>query len=197
MKGVIWITAVIAMVAAATLAVARPAGAEKQFNRCPEDPSVNLPGPEICSFSFPVHVDLPAGTRCSFDVAIDYVLSGTIMFFENPPRAVAHTVGEGTATGNGHTLSRLSHFTETASPEIVFTDHGLFARYRLPGGRTVTSPVISETRSSRRSRRSSMGTRSTPRTPQHSAPLSRDGRLMPSIMGRAVPVLCTARQMRP
>ena len=137
-RSVIWITAVIAVVAAAMLAVARPASAEKQFNRCPDDPSVNLPGPEICSFSFPVHVDLPAGTRCSFDVTIDYVLSGTIMFFENPPRAVAHTVGEGTATGNGHTLSRLSHFTETASPEIVFTDHGLFARYRLPGGRTIT-----------------------------------------------------------
>jgi hypothetical protein len=138
MRSVIWTTAVIAVIAAAMLAVARPAAAEKQFNRCPDDPSVNLPGPEICGFSFPVHVDLPAGTRCSFDVTIDYVLSGTIMFFENPPRAVAHTVGEGTATGNGHTLSRLSHFTETASPEIVFTDHGLFARYRLPCGRTIT-----------------------------------------------------------
>jgi hypothetical protein len=114
------------------------ASADRQFNRCPDDPSVNLPGPEICSFSFPVHVDLPAGTRCSFDVTIDYVLSGMIMFFENPPRAVAHMVGEGTATGNGHTLIRLSHFTEIASPEIVFTDHGLIARYRFEGGRTVT-----------------------------------------------------------
>jgi hypothetical protein len=82
MKAVIWITAVIAVVAAATIAT--PALAERQFNRCPDDPSVNLPGPEICSFSFPVHVDSPAGTRCSFDVTIDYVLSGTIMFFENP-----------------------------------------------------------------------------------------------------------------
>lgn len=53
MKGVIWFTAVIAVVAAATLAAATPASAERQFNRCPEDPSVNLPGPEICSFSFP------------------------------------------------------------------------------------------------------------------------------------------------
>jgi hypothetical protein len=52
MKGVIWISAVIAVVAAATLAVARPAGEEKQFNRCPEDPSVNLPGPEICTSRF-------------------------------------------------------------------------------------------------------------------------------------------------
>lgn len=44
----------------------------------------------------------------------------------------------GTVTGNGHTLVRTARFTETASPEIVFTDHGLLARYSLPGGRTIT-----------------------------------------------------------
>jgi hypothetical protein len=124
--------------AATTLAAATPASADQRFDRCPEDPSINLPGPEACTFSFPVHIEFPAGTRCAFDVTIDYVLSGTIYFFQNPPRAVAHLVAEGTATGNGNTLRRVAHFTETASPQIVFTDHGLLGRYTLPGGRTVT-----------------------------------------------------------
>jgi hypothetical protein len=97
-----------------------------------------VPGPEICTFSYSVHRFLPAGTRCAFDVTIDYQASGTIYFFDNPPRAVAHTVAVGTATGNGHTLIRTARFTETASPEIVFTDHGLLGRYSLPGGGTVT-----------------------------------------------------------
>jgi hypothetical protein len=65
-------------------------------------------------------------------VTIDYDVTGTIYFFENPPRAVAHMSSVGTATGNGHTLIRTAKFTETASPEIVFTDHGLLARYKLP-----------------------------------------------------------------
>lgn len=38
----------------------------------------------------------------------------------------------------GHTLNRTARFTETASPEIVFTDHGLLGRYSLPDGGTVT-----------------------------------------------------------
>jgi hypothetical protein len=33
---------------------------------------------------------------------------------------------------------RIARFTDTASPVIVFTDHGLLARYSLPGGHTVT-----------------------------------------------------------
>ena len=44
----------------------------------------------------------------------------------------------GVASGNGHTLIRTARFTETASPEIVFTDHGLLAKYSLPQGRTIT-----------------------------------------------------------
>jgi len=71
-------------------------------------------------------------------VTIDYDVTGTIYFFENPPRAVAHMSSVGTATGNGHTLIRTAKFTETASPEIVFTDHGLLARYKLPNGKTIT-----------------------------------------------------------
>jgi hypothetical protein len=71
-------------------------------------------------------------------VTIDYQVTGTIYFFENPPRAVAHSIAEGTATGNGHTLIRTARFTETASPIIVFTDHGLLGRYSLPDGGTVT-----------------------------------------------------------
>jgi hypothetical protein len=127
------------LVSAVTLLLAaQAASADQPFQRCPEDPSVNVPGPEICTFSFAVHNFLPAGTRCAFDVTIDYQVTGTIYFFENPPRAVAHLVAEGNATGNGHTLIRTAHFTETASPIIVFTDHGLLGRYSLPDGGTVT-----------------------------------------------------------
>jgi hypothetical protein len=107
-------------------------------NKCPETPPFDVPGPEICTFSFTDHRELPAGTRCDFDVTIDIEWQGTIYFFANPPRAVAHMVSVGTVNGNGHTLVRTARFTETASPEIVFTDHGLLARYSMPGGRTVT-----------------------------------------------------------
>jgi hypothetical protein len=131
---VLWIAS---LAAAAVIAAAGPATAGQPFDRCLDDP-VTVPGPGACTFSFDVHNFFPAGTRCDFDVHVDYVLSGTIYYFDNPPRAVAHITGEGTATGNGHTLSRISHFTETASPEIVFTDHGLRARYTFPGGRTIT-----------------------------------------------------------
>lgn len=129
----------LAIGAAMTIAVlGSPSQAGAAPDRCPDDPTVNLPGPEICTFSFSVHNVLPAGTRCDFEVTIDYEVTGTIYFFENPPRAVAHMSSVGTATGNGHTLIRTAKFTETASPEIVFTDHGLLARYKLPGGKTIT-----------------------------------------------------------
>ena len=52
-------------------------------------PAAIVPGPEICTFSYSVHNFLPAGTRCAFDVTIDYEVTGTIHFYENPPRAVA------------------------------------------------------------------------------------------------------------
>jgi hypothetical protein len=124
--------------AASALGAAPSASADQPFQRCPEDPSVVVPGPEICDFSYSVHRFLPAGTRCAFEVTIDYTVTGRISFFENPPRAVAHSVAEGTATGNGHTLIRTARFTEIASPIIVFTDHGLLGRYSLPDGGTVT-----------------------------------------------------------
>jgi hypothetical protein len=129
--------AVAGAVLAAALGVGT-AGAGAPPNRCPEEPPFDIPGPEICTFSFSEHRELPAGTRCAFDVTIDIDWTGTIYFFANPPRAVAHIASVGTATGNGHTLVRTARFTETASPEIVFTDHGLLARYSLPGGRTIT-----------------------------------------------------------
>ena len=125
--------------AAGTVLVAAPsASADQPFPRCPQDPSVVVQGPEICSFSFWTRRFLTAGTRCAFDVTIDFESTGRIAFYENPPRAVAHTDAEGTATGNGHTLIRMAHFTETASPIIVFTDHGLLGKYSLPDGGTVT-----------------------------------------------------------
>ena len=130
--------AFVALVAAATLVLASPAAADQPFDRCLDLPEV-VPGPGACEFGpFTQGSFFPAGTRCAFDVTVSYELTGTIYYFDNPPRAVAHMVGVGTATGNGHTLVRTSHFTETASPEIVFTDHGLLARYHLPDGRTIT-----------------------------------------------------------
>ncbi len=61
----LWI--LLAIGAAMTIAVlGSPAQAGVGPNRCPDDPTVNLPGPEICTFSFSVHNELPAGTRCDF-----------------------------------------------------------------------------------------------------------------------------------
>jgi hypothetical protein len=84
------------------LAAARSASADQPFQRCPEDPSVVIPGPEICAFSYSVHNSLPAGTRCAFDVTIEYQVTGTIYFFENPPRAVAHSIAEGCNRQRSH-----------------------------------------------------------------------------------------------
>jgi hypothetical protein len=135
----IHILAAILVVVVAALAGTPSAVADQPFDRCPTDPSVVIPGPAICTFDpFTGGGFFPAGTRCDFDVTVSWEATGTIFFFENPPRAVAHIVEVGTATGNGHTLVRTSRFTETASPIIVFTDHGLLARYSLPGGKTIT-----------------------------------------------------------
>ena len=139
---VLMLVGVVAL--AAALVSAQAASAEGAFERCPADleqlGGPEVPGPEICTFSWSVDNFIPAGTRCTFDVAIHYDVTATIYFFENPPRAVAHMVSLGSATNltNGHTLVRVARFTETASPVIVFTDHGLLARYSLPGGHTVT-----------------------------------------------------------
>src|SRR5262245_838702 len=84
-------------------------------NKCPETPPFEVPGPEICTFTRTEHRELPAGTRCDFDVTIDIEWQGRIYFFANPPRAVAHMASVGTAAGNGHTLVRTARFTETAS----------------------------------------------------------------------------------
>ena len=122
----------------AALVVASSAVADQPFDRCLDDPAV-VPGPESCSFGPNKYgAFFPAGTRCDFDVTVSYEESGTIYYFDNPPRAVAHIVSIGTATGNGHTLTRSGRFTETASPPYVLTDHGLLARYSLPGGGTIT-----------------------------------------------------------
>jgi hypothetical protein len=129
---------VVLAAGAAALGAAGPAGAEGDPNRCLSDPTVVLRGgPEICTFSVTRDIQYPAGTRCAFDVTVHYERTITIVYFENPPRAVAHIVTEGTATGNGNTLRRVSRFTETASPPFVLTDHGLLVRYSLPGGGTV------------------------------------------------------------
>ena len=130
------LTLFVAFAAAAVVGGTAHGGAPP--NKCPEEPPFEVPGPEICTFGFTEHRDLPAGTRCEFDVTIDIEWQGTIYFFANPPRAVAHMSSVGVASGNGHTLIRTARFTETASPQIVFTDHGLLAKYSLPKGRTIT-----------------------------------------------------------
>ena len=138
MKAMHILTATVA-IAAAALAGASSAAADQPVDRCPTDPAVVVPGPTICDLEpYSGGGFFPAGTRCDFDVTISYVETGRIFVFDNPPRAVAHIVSVGTATGNGHTLERIGRFTETASPIIVFTDHGLLAKYKLPGGATIT-----------------------------------------------------------
>jgi hypothetical protein len=121
----------------AALVLASPAAAEQPFERCSNE--LTIPGPAICDFTYdPPPEFYPAGTRCDFDVTIDYEYIITIYYFDNPPRAVAHVLAVGTATGNGHTLIRTARFTDTASPPFVLTQHGLLARYSLPGGGTIT-----------------------------------------------------------
>jgi hypothetical protein len=122
---------------AATLVLASSAAADQPFERCSNE--LTIPGPAICNFTYdPAPIFLPAGTRCEFDVTIEYEYIVTIYYFDNPPRTVAHILAVGTATGNGHTLIRTARFTETASPPFVLTEHGLLARYSLPGGGTIT-----------------------------------------------------------
>ena len=135
MKILCTLFALAAAAIVATSAAGPATGAGIGPDRCA---FADIPGPEICPFGFSVHNEFPAGTRCSFDVTVDYELSGKIFFFEDPDRAVAHIISEGTATGNGNTLRRVGRFTETASPPFVLTDHGLIARYVLPDGGTVT-----------------------------------------------------------
>jgi hypothetical protein len=138
MKPIHVVSLVLAALATA-LVLASTAAADKPFDRCFGDPAV-VPGPGICTFAFdPEPIFFPAGTRCDFDVTVDYEYTLTIYYFDNPLRAVAHILAFGTATGNGHTLIRTARFTETASPPFVLTDHGLLARYSLPGGETITA----------------------------------------------------------
>jgi hypothetical protein len=134
----VFASTVVAFMAA--LVLASSAAADQPFDRCLDYP---IPGPGICTFDFDPNggpIIFPAGTRCDFEVKVEYTYTGTIYYFDNPPRAVAHIVSVGTATNtsNGHTLTRTARFTETASPPYVLTDHGLLARYSLPGGGTIT-----------------------------------------------------------
>ena len=136
----------ILAVAAGALAVAlgatSAAKAEQPFDRCPADFDAwaSVPGPVVCEPP-PWSEDrfLPAGTRCSFDVAIHIDFTARFYHYDNPPRTDGHIVAIGTATNlaNGKTLTRIARFTEIASGPIVFTDHGV-TRYTLPGGRTIT-----------------------------------------------------------
>ena len=140
----IYIVAVAAAVMAAALAATSSASADQPFNRCPDDFNAwaSVPGPVICQGGWTVDRFLPAGTRCSFDVSIHFVVTATFYHYDSPgtdahDRTDAHMLEVGTATANGKTLVRIARFTEIASGPIVFTDHGV-TRYSLPDGGTVT-----------------------------------------------------------
>jgi hypothetical protein len=126
---------------AAGLGATATATAEQPFERCPADFDAwaSVPGPVACEAGWTVDRFMPAGTRCSFDVAIHFDATARIYHYDNPPRTDAHLVEIGTATNlaNGKTLTRTARYTEIASGPIVFTDHGV-TRYSLPDGGTVT-----------------------------------------------------------
>src|SRR5262245_17012537 len=112
----IHVLSVVLAAVAVMLVLVSTAAADQPFDRCSGDPAV-VPGPGACEFWPFMQVGFfPAGTRCDFDVTVAYEVTGTIYFFDDPPRAVAHIVAVGAATGNGHTLTRTARFTETASP---------------------------------------------------------------------------------
>jgi hypothetical protein len=129
--------AVVAIaVAGAALAATSSAAADQPFDRCPVE-FVDVPGPEVCTFTYSVHRFYPAGTRCAFDVTVDFERTVTMYWFTDPDRAVGHYTEEGIAMGNGNTLRRIAHYTETASPPFVITDRGLICHYSDANG-TVT-----------------------------------------------------------
>jgi len=136
----ITMSVVTAALAAAALLVVSSAAAAQPFDRCPDDFAAweSVPGPVSCEYTWTEHRVYLAGTRCDFDVHVDFDVAATIYHYDNPPRTVAHMTEIGTATANGNTLVRIAHYTETASPIIVFTDHGLKGLYFLPGGAVVT-----------------------------------------------------------
>jgi hypothetical protein len=137
----IHITVVALAVLVAALAAASSASAEQPFNRCPDDFDAwaSVPGPVVCDAAWSEDRFVPAGTRCSFDVAIHIDFTARFYHYDWVERTDGHIVATGTATNlsNGKTLTRIARFTEIASGPIVFTDHGV-TRYTLPDGRTVT-----------------------------------------------------------
>jgi len=136
------VAAAASVAAAATMVVAVPsASADQPFQRCPDDFDAwaSVPGPVVCEAAWTEDRFLPAGSRCSFDVAIHIDFTARIYHYDWVERTDSHIVARGVATNlaNGKTLDRIARFTEIASGPIVFTDHGV-TRYTLPGGRTIT-----------------------------------------------------------
>jgi hypothetical protein len=127
--------------AASVLVAAQSASAGQPFDRCPDDFNAwaSLPGPAICDAAWSEDRFLPAGSRCSFDVAIHIDFTARLYHYDWVERTDAHIVAAGVATNlaNGKALERIARFTEIASGPIVFTDHGV-TRYTLPDGRTIT-----------------------------------------------------------
>lgn len=135
------ILAVAAVVLAVAIGATSAAKAEQPYDRCPGDATAAAPGagPACDAAAWSEDRRLPAGTRCSFDVAIHIDFSATYYHFDNPPRTDGHIVAVGTATNleNQKTLTRIARFTEITSGPRVFTDHGV-TRFTLPDGRTIT-----------------------------------------------------------
>ena len=136
-----YVVAVVLATLAAALGSGSTASAEQPFQRCPDDFDAwaSVPGPVVCDAAWSEDRFLPAGARCSFDVAIHIDFTARIYHYDWVERTDAHIVAVGTATNlsNGKTLERIARFTEIASGPIVFTNHGV-TRYTLPDGRTVT-----------------------------------------------------------
>jgi hypothetical protein len=140
MKPIHIAAAVVASLAAAFF-LASTASADQPFQRCPDDFAAwaAIPGPVVCDAAWSEDRFLPAGSRCSFDVAIHIDFTARFYHYDWVERTDGHIVATGTATNlsNGKTLDRIARFTEIASGPIVFTDHGV-TRYTLPDGRTIT-----------------------------------------------------------
>ena len=113
------ILAVAAVVLAVAIGATSAAKAEQPYDRCPGDATAAAPGagPACDAAAWSEDRRLPAGTRCSFDVAIHIDFSATFYHFDNPPRTDGHIVAVGTATNleNQKTLTRIARFTEITS----------------------------------------------------------------------------------
>ena len=97
--------------------------------------------PDRGTFPIGMHVTLPAGTLCGFDVRIDLDGTGRFAVYDNPTRNIQHYEESGTITANGKTLIANDHWNVTTTPPTspaeeqgVFTQRGAAIHIQAPGG---------------------------------------------------------------